>query len=120
MERIGTNDSTLIEIIATRSPQQLYQDKILFQQLYKKDLMKYIESETSAHFRKILLAMLQCQRHDMNYPINMAELQSEAQGLYQAGEGRCDFGHGSVRIPLERGGSQDSFPREEKRRGRNL
>ena len=26
MERIGTNDSTLIEIIATRSPQQLYQD----------------------------------------------------------------------------------------------
>ena len=88
MEHIGTNDSTLIEIIATRSPQQLYQDKILFQQLYKKDLMKYIEDETSGHFRKILLAMLQCQRHDMNYPINMAELQSEAQRLYKAGEGK--------------------------------
>ena len=50
--------------------------------------MKYIEDETSGHFRKILLAMLQCQRHDMNYPINMAELQSEAQRLYKAGEGK--------------------------------
>ena len=50
--------------------------------------MKYIESETSGHLSKILLAMLQCQRHDMNYPINMAELQSEAQRLYKAGEGK--------------------------------
>ena len=88
MARIGTNESTLIEIIATRSPQQLYQDKILFQQIYKKDLVKYVESETSGHFRKILVAMLQCQRHDFNYPINMQELQGEAQRLYQAGEGK--------------------------------
>lgn len=68
MARIGTNESTLIEIIATRPAHQLYQDKILFQQLYKKDLVSYIESETSGHFRKILVAMLQCQRHDYNYP----------------------------------------------------
>ena len=62
MARIGTNESTLIEIIATRPAYQLQQDKILFQQLYKKDLVKYIESETS--------------------------LQSEAQRLYQAGAAR--------------------------------
>ena len=88
MARIGTNESTLIEIIATRPAHQLYQDKILFQQLYKKDLVSYIESETSGHFRKILVAMLQCQRHDYNYPLNNAELQSEAQRLYKAGAGR--------------------------------
>ena len=88
MARIGTNESTLIEIIATRPAHQLAQDKILFQQLYKKDLVQYIESETSGHFRKVLVAMLQCQRHDVNYPINNAELQSEAQRLYQAGAAR--------------------------------
>jgi predicted transcriptional regulator len=88
MARIGTNESTLIEIIATRPAHQLYQDKILFQQLYKKDLVSYIESETSGHFKKILVAMLQCQRHDFNYPLNNAELQSEAQRLYKAGAAR--------------------------------
>ena len=88
MARIGTNESTLIEIIATRPAHQLAQDKILFQQLYKKDLVKYVESETSGHFRKVLVAMLQCQRHEANYPINNVELQSEAQRLYQAGAAR--------------------------------
>ena len=32
--------------------------------------------------------MLQCQRHENNYPINTPELQMEAQRLYQAGAAR--------------------------------
>ena len=88
MKGAGTNEATLIEIIATRPTHQLYQDKILFQQLYKKDLVKYVESETSGHFKRILVAMLQCQRHENDYPINNAELQMEAQRLFQAGAGR--------------------------------
>ena len=88
MHRLGTNEATLIEIIATRPTHQLYQDRLLFQQLYNKDLIKYVESETSGHFRKVLVAMLQCQRHENNYPINNAELQMEAQRLWQAGAAR--------------------------------
>ena len=88
MARIGTNEATLIEIIATRPTHQLYQDKILFQQMYGKDLVKYVESETSGHFRKVLVAMLQCQRHEIDYPINEPELRLEAQRLYSAGVGR--------------------------------
>ena len=67
---------------------QLVQDKILFQQLYGKDLVRYVESETSGHFRRVLVAMLQCQRHEFDYPINEMELRMDAQRLYQAGEGR--------------------------------
>ena len=88
MNRIGTNEDILIEIIATRPTHQLIQDKILFQQLYGRDLVQYVQSETSGHFRRILLAMLQCQRHENNYPINEAELRMDAQRLYQAGAGR--------------------------------
>ena len=88
MARLGTNEATLIEIVATRPTHQLIQDKILFQQLYGKDLVRYVESETSGHFRRILVAMLQCQRHEFDYPINEMELRMEAQRLYQAGEGR--------------------------------
>ena len=88
MARIGTNEATLIEIIATRPTHQLYQDKILLQQMYGKDLVRYVESETSGHFRKVLVAMLQCQRHEVDYPINEQELRMEAQRLYSAGAGR--------------------------------
>ena len=88
MARLGTNEATLIEIVATRPTHQLYQDKILFKQLYGKDLVSYVESETSGHFRKVLVAMLQCQRHENTYPINQQELRMEAQRLYSAGAGR--------------------------------
>ena len=88
MHRLGTNEDTLIEIIATRPPYQLEQDKILFPQLYKKDLCEYVKSETSGHFRKILLGILECKRHPENYPINEQELQQEAQALYKAGAAR--------------------------------
>ena len=107
MDRLGTNEETLIEIVATRPNHQLYQDRILFQQLYKRDLIKYVESETSGHFRKILVAILQCQRHELDYPINEAELRMEAQRLYQAGEGRLGTDESvftqifSIRSPVE-------------------
>jgi hypothetical protein len=107
MNRIGTNEDILIEIIATRPTHQLIQDKILFQQLYGRDLVQYVQSETSGHFRRILLAMLQCQRHENNYPINEAELRMDAQRLYQAGAGRWGTDESiftqifSTRSPLE-------------------
>ena len=88
MSRPGTDEEALIEILATRPSYQLAQDKLLYHQLYGKDLISYVHSETSGHFRKILLALLQCQRHDFTYPINEQELQMEAQQLYQGGAAR--------------------------------
>jgi len=88
MHRAGTDEEALIEILATRPSYQIAQDKILFQQLYSKDLVNYVHSETSGHFRKILMALLQCQRHDFTYPINQQELQMEAMQLYKGGAAR--------------------------------
>ena len=88
MHRPGTDEEALIEILVTRPSYQLAQDKLLFQKLYSKDLVSYVHSETSGHFRKILLALLNCQRHDFSYPINQQELQMEAQQLYRGGAAR--------------------------------
>ena len=88
MNRPGTDEEALIEILATRPSYQLAQDKLLFQKLYNKDLVSYVSSETSGHFRQILLSLLQCSRHDNSYPINQQELQMEAQQLYQGGAAR--------------------------------
>ena len=88
MDRVGTDEGVLIEVIGTRSPQQLREIKEVFQREYKKDLVKYVESETSGHFKKILVAILQCQRHDNNFPVDQNICYQEAQQLYSGGQGR--------------------------------
>ena len=88
MDRVGTDEGVLIEVIGTRSPQQLREIKEVFQREYKKDLVKYVESETSGHFKKILVAILQCQRHDNNFPVDQNVCYQEAQQLYSGGQGR--------------------------------
>ena len=88
MHGIGTDNEVLIEIIGTRSAYELQNIKNAFMQLYKKDLVSKVESETSGHFRKILVAILQCQRHDNSFMVDQGLCQSEAQQLYQAGQGR--------------------------------
>ena len=62
MKGLGTNEDTLIEVFATRSNERLNQIKIRFEQLYKKELIKEVESETSGFFRRVLLALLQAER----------------------------------------------------------
>ena len=62
MKGFGTNEDTLIEVIATRSNERINQIKVRYEQLYKKVLVKEIDSETSGFFKKILLALLQAER----------------------------------------------------------
>ena len=88
MKGIGTENEVLIEIIGTRSAYELQNIKTAYYQLFQKDLVQKVESETSGHFRKILVAILQCQRHDNSYPVDQSLCQNEAQQLYQAGQGR--------------------------------
>ncbi len=87
MKGLGTNEGVLIEIIGTRNNYELTEIKRVFQQEYGKTLEKWIESETSGNFRKILIACLQCQRSTNTTP-NPNQCQMDAQQLYQAGEGR--------------------------------
>ena len=62
MKGFGTNEDTLIEVIATRSNERINQIKVRYEQLYKKVLVKEIDSETSGFFKRILLALLQAER----------------------------------------------------------
>ena len=62
MKGIGTNEDTLIEVIATRSNERINQIKQRFAEIYKKELIKEIDSETSGFFKRILLALLNAER----------------------------------------------------------
>ena len=87
MKGLGTDEDTLIEIIGTRVNWQIQQIKAAFNALYKKDLIKWVESETSGCFRKLLVSLLQGNRSENQNP-DPAMCSNDAQALYRAGAGR--------------------------------
>ncbi|NWY61438.1 ANXA7 protein, partial [Chionis minor] len=58
MKGAGTDDSTLIRIIVTRSEIDLVQIKQMFTQMYQKTLATMIASDTSGDYRRLLLAIV--------------------------------------------------------------
>ena len=87
MKGLGTDEDVLIEIIGTRVNWQIQAIKSEFQRLYKKDLIKYVESETSGSFRKLLVSLLQGNRSENQMP-DPGMCSNDAQCLYKAGAGR--------------------------------
>ena len=87
MKGIGTSEGILVEILGTRNPMEIQMIKDEFQRAYGKPLEKWIQSETSGHFRKLLIALIQCSRSVNTVP-NPVQCQNDAQALYSAGEGR--------------------------------
>ena len=85
MKGLGTNEDTLIEIIASRPPHVLKAIIAKFKEKYNRDLEKDVKSETSVTLRKLLIALLQCGRGTITNP-NQAQCAEIAQEIYKAGE----------------------------------
>lgn len=70
MKGLGCNEKTLIEIIASRTNEELENIKKVFPDLdpVHKKLEDWIPSEVSGAFKDILLALLKCQRRINDYP----------------------------------------------------
>jgi hypothetical protein len=85
MKGLGTNEDTLIEIIASRPPHILKLVIEKFKEKYKRDLEKDVKSETSGTLRKLLIALLQCSRGTNTNP-NQVQCAEIAQEIYKAGE----------------------------------
>ena len=87
MKGIGTNEGVLIEIIGTRNNQEMKLIKEEFQKNYGNSLEAWVKGDTSGNFRKLLISLIQANR-SMNTVPDPQLCQSDAQALYQAGEGR--------------------------------
>ena len=87
MKGIGTNEGVLIEIIGTRNNQEMKLIKEEFQKNYGNSLEAWVKGDTSGIFRKLLISLIQANR-SMNTVPDPQLCQSDAQALYQAGEGR--------------------------------
>jgi len=84
MKGLGTNEDTLIEILATRSNERINRIKQRYNEMYQRDLVKDVDSDTSGFFREILKKLLEANRPNNPYP-DEQECSRNAKELYDAG-----------------------------------
>ena len=83
MKGLGTNEDTLIEILATRSNNTINAIKARYPQMYGKELVRVVESDTSGFFRQILLELLKAERPNNPNP-DQKQCEDCAKMLYDA------------------------------------
>jgi annexin A7/11 len=87
MKGLGTNEDTLIEIIASRPPAHLVAVKNCYNQKFKRDLEADIKKETHGTLEHILITLLQGKR-SVNTQPNQASCAAIAEEIFKAGEGK--------------------------------
>ena len=85
MKGLGTDEDTLIEILASRPGWYINKIKKKYKEKYKKELEDDIKGDTSGNFRKLLISLLQCNRSTNQTP-DKDECEKIANELYKAGE----------------------------------
>ena len=86
MKGLGTDEDTLIEIIATRPGYMIKQIIERYPAVVEgRNLVDDIKSETSGSFRRLLVSLLQGSRSDNTNP-DVEECEKMAKELYEAGE----------------------------------
>ncbi|XP_064389782.1 annexin A4-like [Halichondria panicea] len=85
MRGAGTDEGALIEILCTRTNKEVLDIKAEYKSHYGRDLEKDVVSETSGHFKRLLVSMCQGAREE-NTTADMEKAKREAGELYSAGE----------------------------------
>ncbi|KJE96569.1 hypothetical protein CAOG_09008 [Capsaspora owczarzaki ATCC 30864] len=87
MKGAGTNENCLIEIMCTRTNQEIEEIKREYKAMHNRDLEKDLVSETSGHFKRLLVSMATAAR-DESTTVDMDKARADAAALYAAGEGK--------------------------------
>lgn len=82
---LGTDEETLIEILCSRSNDELVEIKKVYKELFKKDLEKDVAGDTSGNFAKLLLALVQTKREEPSAMVDYEKIDADARALYDAG-----------------------------------
>jgi len=82
----GTDEETLIEIIGSRTTEQLTAIKDRYIEMFETELESEVADETGGDLKKLLVSLLQCNRSDTT-DIDEDKLNKDLAELYEAGEG---------------------------------
>ncbi|XP_061626452.1 annexin A5b [Phyllopteryx taeniolatus] len=79
----GTDEKVLVEILASRTAHQVKDIVAAYRQEYDDDLEEDVSGDTSGHFKRLLVILLQANRQT---GIQEANIQADAGVLFKAGE----------------------------------
>ncbi|XP_064872947.1 annexin A5-like [Oncorhynchus nerka] len=79
----GTDEKVLIEILSSRTAQQIKDITAAYRQEFDADLEEDVTGDTSGHFRRLLVILLQASRQQ---GVQEGNIEADAQTLFTAGE----------------------------------
>lgn len=85
MKGAGTDESVLIEILCARNNNEIKLIKAAYETEFKRNLEKDIASETSGHFKRLLVSQCNAAR-DENPNVDIAKAEKDAKDIFEAGE----------------------------------
>jgi len=81
----GTDEDALVEILCTRSNSEVANIKAAYKLKYHRDLEEALMSETSGHFKRLLVSLSTGNRSE-DPKVDPAKVKTDAQELFDAGE----------------------------------
>jgi len=87
MQGMGTDESTLVEILCTKSNEEMQEIARTYENEYGRPLAEQMCSETSGHFRRLLTLIVTGVR-DTAGTVDPAQAKQDAEALYAAGEAK--------------------------------
>ncbi|KAF3823544.1 hypothetical protein GH733_007012 [Mirounga leonina] len=85
LKGLGTDEDYLIEIICSRTNQELQEINRVYKEMYKTDLEKDIVSDTSGDFHKLMVALAKGKGTEDGSVIDYELIDQDARDLYGAG-----------------------------------
>ncbi|XP_060082008.1 annexin A4-like [Ylistrum balloti] len=83
---IGTDETALVEIMCSRTNEELEEIKAVYQQEYEVALEEDLDCDTSGYFGRLMISLVTGGR-DVDDTVNDEDADTEAQELYDAGAG---------------------------------
>ncbi|XP_077182656.1 annexin A6 isoform X2 [Paroedura picta] len=85
LQGIGTDEKCLIEILASRTNRQIHALVEAYKDVYERDLEEDVLADTSGHFKKMLIVLLQGTREEDDV-VSEDLVEQDAKDLLDAGE----------------------------------
>uniref|UniRef100_A0A8D0KGA2 Annexin n=1 Tax=Salvator merianae TaxID=96440 RepID=A0A8D0KGA2_SALMN len=85
LKGVGTDEKCLIEILASRTNQQIHALREAYKDAYERDLEPDVIADTTGHFKKMLVVLLQGTREEDDV-VSEELVEQDAKDLLEAGE----------------------------------